>query len=51
MPPTLANGKICYIEIPAVDISRSVLFYETVFGWKRANAATARSPSTTASAR
>ncbi len=20
MPPTLANGKICYIEIPALDI-------------------------------
>lgn len=34
MPPTLANGKICYIEIPAVDIPRSVKFYEKVFGWK-----------------
>ena len=34
MPPTLANGKICYVEIPAVDISRSVEFYEAVFGWK-----------------
>jgi len=22
MPPTLANGKICYIEIPAVDVRR-----------------------------
>jgi hypothetical protein len=22
MPPTLANGKICYIEIPASDIAR-----------------------------
>jgi hypothetical protein len=19
MPPTLANGKVCYIELPAVD--------------------------------
>jgi len=34
MPPTLANGKICYIEIPAVDIDRSADFYAKVFGWK-----------------
>jgi predicted enzyme related to lactoylglutathione lyase len=34
MPPTFANGKICYIEIPTVDIPRSVQFYERVFGWK-----------------
>jgi uncharacterized protein len=33
MPPTLANGKICYVEIPALDVSRSVLFYRAVFGW------------------
>jgi predicted enzyme related to lactoylglutathione lyase len=33
MPPTLANGKICYVEIPALDVSRSVLFYRSVFGW------------------
>ena len=33
MPPTLANGKICYIEIPAIEISRSAEFYEKVFGW------------------
>ena len=33
MPPTLANGKICYVEIPATDIPRSVRFYESVFGW------------------
>jgi len=33
MPPTFANGKICYIEIPAVDIRRSADFYEKVFGW------------------
>jgi predicted enzyme related to lactoylglutathione lyase len=31
--PTLGNGKICYIEIPAVDIERSVAFYQEVFGW------------------
>jgi uncharacterized protein len=34
MPPTLANGKICYIEIPAVDIDRSAEFYVSVFGWR-----------------
>lgn len=33
MPPTLANGKICYIQIPAQDISRSSEFYRGVFGW------------------
>jgi predicted enzyme related to lactoylglutathione lyase len=32
-PPTLANGKICYVELPAVDVVRSAEFYETVFGW------------------
>jgi uncharacterized protein len=34
MPPTLANGKICYVEIPATDIDRSAAFYEQVFGWR-----------------
>jgi predicted enzyme related to lactoylglutathione lyase len=33
MPPTLANGKICYIEMPAMDIARSAEFYKKVFGW------------------
>lgn len=33
MPPTLANGKVCYIEIPSVDIHTSADFYATVFGW------------------
>jgi predicted enzyme related to lactoylglutathione lyase len=33
MPPSLANGKICYIEIPATDIARSADFYARVFGW------------------
>ena len=33
MPPTLANGKICYIEMPAADIARSAEFYKAVFGW------------------
>jgi len=34
MSPTYANGKICYIEIPATDIPQSVAFYQSVFGWK-----------------
>ena len=34
MPPTFANGKICYIEIPTNDIARSSDFYQEVFGWK-----------------
>jgi len=34
MPPTLRNGKICYLEIPAVDVSRSSDFYRSVFGWQ-----------------
>ncbi len=33
MPPTLANGKICYIQIPALNISGSAHFYSKVFGW------------------
>jgi predicted enzyme related to lactoylglutathione lyase len=31
--PTLSNGKICYIEIPASDIDTSVSFYKKTFGW------------------
>jgi predicted enzyme related to lactoylglutathione lyase len=34
MPPTLANGKLCYLEIPATDIAASAAFYQRVFGWK-----------------
>src|SRR5436190_24255677 len=44
MPPTLANGKICYIEMPATDIARSAAFYQKVFNWnvrKRGNGSTA----------
>jgi len=33
MPPTLGNGKVCYLEIPAIDVDRSMEFYEAVFGW------------------
>src|SRR5262249_10269425 len=33
MPPTLRNGKICYVEVPALDVERSATFYKAVFGW------------------
>ena len=33
MPPTFANGKICYIEMPSTDAARSSEFYQRVFGW------------------
>lgn len=33
MPPTFANGKICYIELPTEDIHRSANFYKKIFGW------------------
>jgi predicted enzyme related to lactoylglutathione lyase len=31
--PTLANGKLCYVEIPALDVAASAAFYAAVFGW------------------
>jgi uncharacterized protein len=34
MPPTLRNGKICYLEIPALDVNQSAAFYAAVVGWK-----------------
>jgi uncharacterized protein len=33
MKPTLANGKICYLEVPATDVARSAEFYRRVFDW------------------
>ncbi len=33
MPPTLGNGKICYIEMPSKDVKKSAEFYQKVFGW------------------
>lgn len=29
----LRRPRLCYLEIPAVDVARSVAFYEKVFGW------------------
>jgi predicted enzyme related to lactoylglutathione lyase len=42
--PTTANGKICYIEMPAIDINASASFYKNVFNWnirQRGDGATA----------
>ena len=33
MAPTLANGKICYLELPALNASQSAAFYSKAFGW------------------
>jgi uncharacterized protein len=49
MPPTVSNGKICYLEIPSTDIARSAGFYSRVFGWRirqRGNGSTAFDDST-----
>jgi uncharacterized protein len=32
--PKWRTGKICYIEIPAVDVARSAAFYQQAFGWQ-----------------
>mgnify|MGYP003579096432 CR=1 FL=1 len=34
MSPKSEHGKVCYIEIPAVDLERSASFYASVFRWK-----------------
>jgi uncharacterized protein len=31
--PVIPKGKICYIQIPANNITESALFYNKVFGW------------------
>jgi uncharacterized protein len=28
------HGKVCYLEIPAVDVGASADFYSRVFGWR-----------------
>src|SRR5215472_19271349 len=33
MHPTLANGRICYLEMSATDIARSSKFYKQTFSW------------------
>jgi uncharacterized protein len=31
--PAYGNGKICYVELPAIDVEESATFYKEVFGW------------------
>ena len=31
--PTLGEGKLCYVEIPARDVEESARFYRDAFGW------------------
>ncbi len=31
--PNYRTGKICYIEIPAINIAESAQFYQRAFGW------------------
>lgn len=30
----MSHGRLCYVEIPAIDVEESAAFYEAVFGWK-----------------
>jgi len=32
--PRYRTGKLCYIQIPAADVSASAEFYQLAFGWK-----------------
>lgn len=32
--PGLVPGQLCYLQIPAVEITTSARFYERVFGWR-----------------
>jgi predicted enzyme related to lactoylglutathione lyase len=31
--PASVNGKICYLEIPSIDVAKSADFYSKTFGW------------------
>ena len=32
--PGLTPGQLCYLQIPALDVTTSARFYERVFGWR-----------------
>ena len=32
--PGLVRGQLCYLQIPALDITASARFYESIFGWQ-----------------
>jgi len=29
----LVHGQLCYLQLPAADVSRAAAFYQAVFGW------------------
>jgi predicted enzyme related to lactoylglutathione lyase len=31
--PTLGEGKLCYLQIPSLDVDESAEFYRAAFGW------------------
>jgi uncharacterized protein len=33
-PLARTNGKICYLEIPAINVLLSASFYKKIFGWQ-----------------
>jgi predicted enzyme related to lactoylglutathione lyase len=35
--PLARDGKVSYLEIPAIDVARSAAFYASVFGWSVRN--------------
>lgn len=37
LQPTLGHGKICYLEIPCINVNVSANFYKDVFGWNIRN--------------
>jgi len=51
MAPTFGSGKICYLEIPALDIAVSSAFFRDAFGWTSAVTTAGASRSMTASVR
>ena len=51
MAPTSNHGKICYLQIPAIDVDTSARFYHEVFGWPLRSHDDGTPPSTTAPAR
>ena len=49
--PKPKNGKVCYIEMPAMDGERCADFYKKVFGWQSGAVETVHWHLTTAQAR
>src|SRR4051794_33705775 len=33
MAPTLGHGKVCYVDLPAIDVEQSARFYTELFAW------------------